>query len=496
MVLNLVRIIGRGRFALATAFIGVMMLSVGIFTLGNPLHSTAETACDNVNIIRCGISGDTTGQQIRSFQYIYNQGSDSGHQDLKTVYRWAGATDTKVANMNTSNTKAGTLYRNGEVKVDGKVVGTNAWITARFTEGAGFTQIASGVWARKTTTSFAQPSEPVLVHYNQNGDVDFVVAVHCGNAVKVTLPPKPPKPQPELSCVNLDKNVIGTTREVKFTAYATAKNTRITSYAFYFGDGNGMPQKVSSNAEKVSISHTYANWNTTYNAHVVVVSSDFPGGKTSANCAVKVTTPKKPEVPSGSVQCLTLVKQNNGLHYYFFARGDSEDTAIKSYTFDFGDGNNMIVATSEKSATAEHLYALNDTTYVANVTVQSADGKDSGQTAACTVSFTTPKVEECKPGIPVGDVRCNECKPGVPVNSPACETEECKPGVPVGSVECESKPPTPQCETDESGEQCVLAASTKKLADTGPGETVAVIAGVFGLATLGYRYALRRKFGL
>jgi hypothetical protein len=484
MALKILNSFTRGHFALKGTLIAVTVVAAGIFTLGNPLRSTAEAACDNVNIIRCGLADGGTANRINSFRYIYDQSSDSGHTDLKKIYRWAGATDTMVANMNTTNTKLGTLYRNGDVKVDDKVVGTDAWISARFTEGDGFQQISSSVWARKTTTSFAQPSEPVLVHFNQSGAVDFVIAVNCGNAVKVSPPPQPkPQPKPELACVGLSKEHIGTTESLryKFTATASAKNTTITRYDFFFGDGASNAEKVPSSDKQVSIEHEYAHYNTDYNAHVVVYSKDFPNGKTSADCKLLVHTPKKPPVEAPRLMCESLSSTNAGLDYHFTATAPA-GSSVSAFVFNISDGITERVPTNQTSASIDHRFANYDTLYTVYATV--TDGETmTPQTTQCTLQFKTPKQNECKPGIPVGDVRCTECKPGVPAGSPECTpTQYCKPDIPVGDSRCLDTP-TPQ----------VKGASTT-LAKTGPGDIVAIFVGSTLVGSLLYRHILRRKF--
>jgi hypothetical protein len=156
-------------------------------------QASAAEACDKVNIIYCGLDGNNDETYAAALKAAYNKGSNNGHDDLQAVYNWSGATASDIAGLSATNTKVGTLYRNGDVKVGGDVVATDAWVSARFTEGDGFVKIKDGVWARKTTTSFANPSARVLVHYDENNQVDFVVMVDCGNAVKVTpVKVKPP----------------------------------------------------------------------------------------------------------------------------------------------------------------------------------------------------------------------------------------------------------------------------------------------------------------
>lgn len=184
----------------ASLMLGVIGASTASALTNNSV--LAATNCDKVNIVYCGIDGSSAAGYINSFKSIYNS-NKSGHSqsptvkkdytDVQAVYKWAGATSAMVANMNTSNTKLGTLYKDGHIVVDGKTVATDAWVSARFTEGSGFVKVSDGVYARKTTTSFANASVKVLV-YMQNGQAVFASMIDCANAVKVT-PVKPETPK-------------------------------------------------------------------------------------------------------------------------------------------------------------------------------------------------------------------------------------------------------------------------------------------------------------
>lgn len=197
-------ILNKSKLVLATSlFVGVM----GASTAGIISSSNAYAAsCDKVNIAYCGLTGTNEASYLSSFKNYYNT-NKSGHAasptvkkdytDLKTVFAWAGASAADVAGMNAANTEVGTLYKDGRIVVNGKTVATNAWVSARFTNGAGFTHVTSNVYARKTTTSFENSSAKVIVHM-QNGQMDFAVMVDCANAVKAT-PVKPETPKPPVT---------------------------------------------------------------------------------------------------------------------------------------------------------------------------------------------------------------------------------------------------------------------------------------------------------
>jgi len=363
------RFVSKNRYAALGLIVGFASLVAGIAGVMQPASVSAAQNCDKVNIVYCGLSGSDVNAYIKSFQAKYNANNDDhGHHDLQKVYGWAGASASDVKGMTASNTKIGTMYKNGEIKVGNTVVGTDAWVTDRFSNGSGFQQISDGVWARKTTTSLAESSAQVIVHFDAQGNADFAVMTGCGNAIKFT--PKP-QPKPALSC----------------DALAVA------------------PEDMT---------------------------------------------------------------------YHFQAKASASNTTITSYVFTYGDGKTDTIPTSKTTADATHTYTEHGKQYTVTVMVNSK--AITGVTSAkCKYTFTTEKVNECKPGIPVGDKRC---------------TEECKPGVPAGSPEC-----TP-CQYDTNlpsdSDQCVPPTVPPELPNTGAGDVIGLIGGVIVLAGLGHQFFLRK----
>ncbi|HSX06845.1 MAG TPA: hypothetical protein VLG92_03935 [Candidatus Saccharimonadia bacterium] len=307
------------RYAAFGLILGFAALFSAATATLQPTKASAQS-CDKVNIVYCGLSGSTIDNYISAFKANYSRGNDNGHSDLQAIYNWAGANSTSVAGMNSSNTKLGTMYRDGTIVVDGTTIGNTAWVSARFNSGSGFVQITSGVWARKTTTSLAEASAPVIVHFNGSGVADFAAMTGCGNAVKFTpIPPKPqpqppkPQPKPALACVILAKDT-SDNRSYTFTAKASASNTTITSYTFTYSDGT--TKTVPSSAITVQDTHTFAGDNQHYTVSVAVNSTDLQN-VTSAPCQVSLTTPGpqecKPGVPVGSPACAPTCQEDSSL---------------------------------------------------------------------------------------------------------------------------------------------------------------------------------------
>lgn len=372
-------------FILSTAIAGTL----GLVPLTTSTAAAATTCPQNstpqFNIIYCGLSGTTTAQYISSLQGYYDTNNDGhGNHDIQTVLNWAGASPAMIAGMNTSNTVIGTAYNNGTITVNGQLVGTNSIVSARWNPGGpGYTHLEGNVWYRNATTSFAPtPSVLVLVHLNSYGQADFAVMTGCGNVLKFT-PTTPPKKV--LTCDELTQSEVDSTLEYSFTAKATAQNTSISSYTFYYGDGS--QQTVNTSNTSTTTNHTYGQNNTTYNAKVVV-----NGSVTSSNCQVQLTTPKAPVTPSlACLQLTSMVSTTSTLDYTFTVEASANQTNITGYTFDFGDNTITTVPSSSDSITVSHTYTPG--TYNVTVTVN-GDNNQSATSKACmatlTVSTTPP----------------------------------------------------------------------------------------------------------
>ncbi len=229
-------------FVATGLFLGVLGASSVTGLISNNTVGATSNNCDKVNIVYCGLDSD----YITSFKSYYTK-NVSGHKasptvqkdytDLKTVYNWAGVTPAAVSGMTSANTKVGTLYRDGRIVVDGKTVGTDAWVSARFTNGAGFTQIAGNVYARKTTTSFENPSAKVIV-YMQNDQMVFAVMTDCANAVKATPVKKTVTPTPVTPTTPAKPVTVTPTPQV--TTVAAPKELPHTGPADMFGIFSGV----------------------------------------------------------------------------------------------------------------------------------------------------------------------------------------------------------------------------------------------------------------
>lgn len=413
-------------------------------------------SCDKVNIIYCGLSGSSTSAEIDSLQHYYSTSKDSyGNTDIRQVMQWGGWTTSMVNGATTANTKQGTLYRNGEIKVGGVVVAKGTVVSARFTEGAGFTHIEGNVYYRKTTTSFANAQVPVLVHFDANGNADAAIMSDCGNVLRFTVVPKPVV---EAACVSLTPTLLDKSKQLySFTATARVKNATLKSGSFNFGDsttGNGVVSGLTVTAKhqfKASGSYTITA--------TLKFSADGSTITKTCQTSLKVAIPYYDCVSlSGAI----LSKENYS--YRFVAKiSAGGGAAFTTATFDFGDGKTVTGVKSSdggKTVWVDHSYAKAGN-YSASATLYFSVNGATVASQACRayVTPTQPPVSECKPGVPVGDVRCNPC--------------EYNPSIPADD------------------EKCVAPVTT--LPNTGAGNVIAIGAVAVVGGFLGYRHMLFRR---
>ena len=240
----------------------------------------------------------------------------------------------------------------------------------------------------------------------------------------------------------------------------------------------------------------------TVQAIITVTVNGVEKTTTSDNCKKEFEVTPVPVTPSYACESLTKTKMSR-TEYSFTGKATADDkVTIVGYTFDFGDGNTKTV-TSPTNVTHKYSQAK---TYTVKMSVTfKVDGNNKTVTSdACKTQVTiTPETpEECKPGIPVGDERCEEkppveeCKPGIPVGDERCEekppVEECKPGIPAGDERCEEKPPV----TPETPETPQTPETPAELPQTGVANTILTLMGAGSLiAAASYYVASRRALG-
>ena len=264
-------------------------ISLGIAIIGGVwLASPSKAAkCSDFNVVACGT------HNIYSVREAYNRAN------VRSIYNHAGVTDSMV---NNAAPKTGTVYRDGRIVVDGRVVGTAA---RTFQAKAGTLQHSPEGMVNYGGTMYYQypishsfvnrngtvlvESEEIFAWFDNNGKFVAGVIKSCGNPIW-TYNPTPPPAKPSLTCDAMQKTEVS--RDTfKFSTKATAKDgASVTSYTYDFGDGT---TQTTTSSE---IQHTYAKPG---NYKVTVTVNGKEGSdvqKTSQGCQTQITVKPEPEM--------------------------------------------------------------------------------------------------------------------------------------------------------------------------------------------------------
>ncbi|MCA9327905.1 hypothetical protein KDA14_05235, partial [Candidatus Saccharibacteria bacterium] len=224
----------------------------------------------------------------------------------------------------------------------------------------------------------------------------------------ITFTPTPP-PAPVAKCTGLDEPKVVNKDQLiySFTAQAKVDNAKLVSGKFDYGDGTKQSGTVKSTT--LVGKHQYKKGG----KYTIVATLKFSAyDKTlSDTCQTKLTI----TVPYYScVQLGGEVLDKDTFSYRYTASMKYGNGAeFVSANFDFGDGQTVsgVKSADGKTVSADHAYNQAGE-YHAFATLQFNVNGKTVTAPACRafVTPTTPPTPECKPGIPVGDIRCNPCE--------------------------------------------------------------------------------------
>ena len=265
-----------------------VFMSFGLFLFGASLISLANVStsyaavddtpdCDNVAIIRCGVSSPRDMRQKAAqgdVPKVFNAMNIS-QGDLKGGY------------------ENGVVWRDGRVTVDGKVVATGAMTAGRNFGGTAINGTKNA--GTYSTSKFVTEGQTAYVKMI-DGKFSFAVIKSCGNPVSATpKTPEKPKPAPTYECVGLSHEKISRTKHRFTTQSAASGGAKVTSYEYNFGDN------TSRSTSYRSASHTYDQPGTyTVSVKLHVKVNDTTESVTSSDCKVSIIVaeaPKKEEEP-------------------------------------------------------------------------------------------------------------------------------------------------------------------------------------------------------
>lgn len=383
----------KSKKGLVASLLMLPLFIVGGFAVAN--HAQASSNCNSDNLLYCGRS--TPSSFIKTVK-ANTDGAPYHHTDLQAVYAHFGLEPNQYDQFS-KYAEQGTLYpHSGKIVVDGQTVATNTKSIGRnsyYYMGSGHQTIKvnghsyyaannSGVYAASVTEL------PVMVMFNNKGQMQFAVINDCGNPTWGTAV------TPTYSCNALQKKSLGNNTYEFTTSASAAHNASVAKVVYNFGDGTTATEKSPSTPVK----HKFG-----YGKHTVTVTVyvHLPGNQTvtvkSTHCETIINIPPPPVVKHGEAVCKQLQSNFSGSprEYEFAAYGSTNLAKLTGATFDFGDGNTANVKpASALTAVTNHTYAKDG-----DYTITAQLHFDVYTTSNGKVSETTPKTVNCATNITV-----------------------------------------------------------------------------------------------
>jgi uncharacterized repeat protein (TIGR01451 family) len=423
------------RFARKALAVGAVTTAVLGFGLSAHVPVASAQACDKVNVIYCGLDGSGLSNRIDSFQDVYDD-NDSGHasspsvghdyHDVQKIFKYAGASDSLVDDMDSDNTVFADVHRNGDITVDGHKIATDAHVAARFSVAGAKHISGTNAYMRSTKSSFAHETERAIIRLDDSGKMLFGVILDCGNAVMANAKEPDYKITKEVrvkgsgdfhSNITIKPGTHVTYRiTVKSTGDIPVKNVivkdHLPSSAHYVNnslqrDGHSISDSnFFDNGYKISklkdgdktvftfdavigekdtltscVNHTTEN----------VASIDTKGLK-SKDDEADVTKKCLPK-PEYSCKSLTAtpgaINQTTGSQAIALkATASVKNATVVSYSYNLGDGSNVVATSNSTTNTLNHTYAPGNYTATVTVTVKDVEGKQHTATSSkCKVNI-------------------------------------------------------------------------------------------------------------
>lgn len=380
------------RIKLNLSLTGLLLAISAIVSLSFT-NATAQALryCDDNSIIRCGALTASELQQ----KYNANEG------DVKAIFSHYGISSSMVANAGSA--KIGTVKKNGEVVVDGKVVATSAQTVGRHNVSGSTAVTINGktYYQRTPADVFVVDSQQAFVFLDSNGKFIAAILQPCGNPI-VATPKEQPKPTPKYTCDGLTVSPISRTR-YEFKATRTVQNAEYVHTTFVVRDNTGKEVARTNDTDGVlAYDQTTAD---TYSVEaLIVVKVDGQTKTTPSTAACKKSFTVK-EAPAYECVSIEKIKKSRTTYEFRVETNVKNGATVKQISVDFGDGQSQIINSGE---TATHTYAEADTYTIVATPTFVVDGKDVTETDKACETELTIEAEECKPGIPKGDDRCEE----------------------------------------------------------------------------------------
>jgi len=382
--------------------------------------------------------------------------------DLTTIYAHFGLTADKYDKF-ANEAREGLLFRDGHVEVEGQTVMTDALTMGRTSMGKPASvrkpvSIGGKTYYQSTPdVSFAASRQnlPVMVLFDDKGIATTVIMNACGNPVEGH-----PK-TPAAVCNALQSTQPDATAKPNTYSFTTAatftNNAALSRVVYHFSDGTADVTKTSLTD---AVEHTFTKDATV----TVTVYAKVPGGKEIKASVVNCEKQIKHVAPMAV--CTALVPaalDDKNQKFRFTVKTATKMATVKSAAFSVDGAAATDANAKDNDGNYYKEYEFTDAAkHTVKATVTFTTVEDKTVTADCEAKVQSKKTPVCEvpghEGKPI-DSNCGYCKPGVPIGDSRCNEQ-------------------------------VLGA---KLADTGPGDVVGLFAGTSILGAVGHRLFTKRR---
>lgn len=356
---------------------GGLIALTGFFGLQSAQADGYPANCGPSAVIKCG---------------AYNQSELTARikPDAQALYTKLGI------GVNVYLAKDGVVYPDGTIKVDGKVVATDAMTFGRVKRNASDTPLTAGgttFWKHSITGAAIHRPVDAFVFLDHNGKFTGAVIKMCGNPVVAVATAKPDAKCDLLSVAKIDRT------RFKFTAKASTQDgAKITGYSIVVKRGSTTVDTTSITSASGTVTEE-ATYSTPGDYSATLTVKTTVGDKTGASC--KTTFTVEPE-PVAACKNLTSTITNRN-HYRLDASASAENGAtISGYKYEIRDTSSNIVVVSETVNTTANSSSIGGDLpagkYSASVVVKTSLGERNGE--QCITEFEIeeePKyVEVCE----------------------------------------------------------------------------------------------------
>lgn len=308
--------------------LSVLLLPVAAVLLTIPstqaLSVSSPRDCDANAVINCGA--------LSTAELVNKYNADS---NVNVIYSHFGISRADIEAMN-STAQASEVSSNGDVRVNGKLVATNAMTAGRQDIGSSQKVTTSGVtfFVRPPSVSFASSPLAAFAVMKPGGQFDFAILASCGNPVRAmpVTPAPAPMPKPTVTRTKTITKVVTVPAPAPAQTQTQSQSQSQNVTVQVPTPAPAPTPSTSSTASSTSTSNATSTANTTATAttptqtQTSVATSPPPAVATAVTTTPVATPTQLPNTGAGDViEIATVAMIGGSLSHYFYRRWKSSN---------------------------------------------------------------------------------------------------------------------------------------------------------------------------